>query len=184
MQFARISAGDIVGHQMKIEGQACLVVEGPNGEAFGVIRGRPKEQPAKRGESKTDGTIFESADGSWFVPHQQHWGEDRRPVLDSAGTEIGSIEMTSHSARTFHVPGGAVSWERHIGRPQYRIDGHFGVSRSGLHAFAAGVSKKPFKGAITEALASRADGSLVLLLASSAAMGSIDAKVSAATSTG
>ena len=184
MQFARISAGAIVGHETKIEGRGCLVVEGPNGEAFGVIRSRPNEHRSKRSDPKTDGTILESADGSWFVPHQKQLRERHRPVRDAAGDEVCSIDFTSHSSRTFHVPGGDVTWEKHTARPQYRIEGLFGVSRGAMHTFAAGVSNKPFRGEITDALASRSDGSLVVLLASWAAMGSIDAKVAAGATSG
>ena len=180
MDFQRIAAGAIVGHEVKVDGEGCLVVEGAGGEAFGAIRAKPNEQRASRRDPQTLGTILEAVDGSWFVPNQQELREKHRAVLDAAGTEVAGIDHSSHSRREIQLPGGALIWERHTTRPQYRIDGLFGVSRTALHAFVAGISRRPFKGEVTDVLAGRPDASLVLLLACWLTMGSIDAKVAAA----
>lgn len=184
MEFKPIAAGSIVGHEVKIDGQGCLVVEGPGGEALGAIRAKPNEERATRRDPKMLGTILEAVDGSWFVPNQQEFREKHRAVLDAAGTEVAGIDHTSHSSQELQLPGGALIWERHVARPQYRIDGLFGVSRTAMHAFVAGISRRPFKGEITDALAGRPDASLVLLLACWLTSGSISTKVAASATAG
>jgi hypothetical protein len=179
VEYQPVAAGPFVGHQVKLDGERCLVVEGSGGEAFGAMRAKANEQRANRGDPKTLGTILEAAAGSWFVPNLQHLVEKHRAVLDAAGTEVAGVDHTSHSRQELRLPSGAVTWERHVTRPQYRIDGLFGASRSALHSFAAGVSRRPFKGEITDALAGRPDAALVLLLACWLTTGSISAKVSA-----
>jgi hypothetical protein len=179
VEFQRVAAGPCVGHDVKVDGQGCLVVEGPDGQAYGALRAKVNDQRASRRDPKTLGTILEAVDGSWFVPNLQQLREKHRPVLDGAGKEVAGVDHTSLSRRELQLPGGPLTWERHTARPQYRIEGFFGASRSALHTFAAGVSRRPFNGEITEALASRSDASLVLLLACWLTSASIDAKAAA-----
>lgn len=177
MQLAALTAGGILGHTTKIDGQRALVIEGSSGQSFGVVRPKPNEQRSRRRDPKTLGSILEADDGSWFVPSQHALREKHRSVQDANGSEVASIYV-SLSSYVLHVPGGDVTWQRHrAGRPRYSIDGLFAVSRTAMHTFVAGISRTPFKGEITEALTRRADASLVLLLGSWAAMNSIDTKV-------
>jgi hypothetical protein len=183
MEYEPVAAGPFIGHDVKVDGRRCLVVEGPGGSAFGMLTSKPNEQRSSRSDPKTLGTVLVAAGGSWFVPNPVGFNDKHRPVLDAAGVEVAGVDHTSSSVRALSLPGGALTWERHVTRPQYRVDGLFGASRSALHSFAAGVSRRPFKGEVTAALVDRPDASLVLLLACWLTNGSISAKV-AAQSTG
>lgn len=184
MEYQPVVAGPIVGHEAKIDGQHVLLIEGQGGGALGMLREKPNEQRSGRRDPKTLGTVLEAADGSWFIPNVESFNQKHRAVLDSAGTEVAGVDHASTSRRELHVPAGDLAWERHMGRPQYRIDGLFGVSRGAMHTFVAGISKHPFNGEITDALAQRSDASLVLLLACWLTTGSISSKVAANATSG
>jgi len=184
LEFQRIAAGAFVAHETKVDGRGWTVIEAPSGPPFGAISARPDEQRSSRGDPKYLGTDFEAADGTWFVPHVQGLDE-HRAVLGVGGKEVAGIDRTSSTTRLLHLPGGDVTWESHLTRPQYRIDGLYGASRTALHTFVAGLSRRPFRGELTDALAGRPDASLVVLFASWLALATIGAKVAAAsTATG
>jgi hypothetical protein len=164
MEFQRLAAGTIAAHQQKVDGRPALVIEGSGGAVFGAIGTKPNDKRASKRDPETLGTTFESLAGSWFIPTLLV-PDKHRPVLDAAGTEVAAVDYTSSSRRELRLPGGDLVWERHVTRPQYRIEGCFGASRSAMHAFVAGVSRTPFKGEITDGLAGHPEGSLALLLA-------------------
>jgi hypothetical protein len=183
MEFAAIQAGPFTANEVKVEGDRQLVLEGADGSAVGVIR---KEHPlggikGKLGWRKSadppSGTLLESAQGSWVVRREPGLTHGKALVLDGSGTQVAALERTSHSTQAFRLGTGDLVWESHTMRPQYRVEGLFSASRTAGNKFVPGLAKRPFKGDLTEALATHPDGSLVLLLAAYCTKVSIDAKV-------